>query len=72
MRPVPEMILAALRGSDDPDRRIIAMLSARHNARFWDCCFSKTTASESPVVNLELFRYLSWRSGRDLNPRPPA
>jgi hypothetical protein len=29
MRPVPETILAAGRGNDDPDRRIIAMLSAR-------------------------------------------
>jgi len=33
MRPVPETILAAGRGSDDPDRRIIAMLSARQNAQ---------------------------------------
>jgi hypothetical protein len=32
MRPVPETILAAGRGSDDPDRRVIAMLSARQNA----------------------------------------
>ena len=33
MRPVPETILAAGRGSDDPDRRIIAMLGARVRVR---------------------------------------
>jgi hypothetical protein len=33
MRPVPETILAAGRGSDDPDRRVIAMLSARQNTQ---------------------------------------
>ena len=41
MRPVPETILAAGRGNDDPDRRIIAMLSARQNARFLESCCSK-------------------------------
>jgi hypothetical protein len=49
MRPVPEVILAAGHGNDDPDRRIIAMLSARQHARFSDCCCSKTAASEVPV-----------------------
>ena len=32
MRPVPETLLAAGRGSDDPDRPTVAMLSARQNA----------------------------------------
>jgi hypothetical protein len=49
MRPVPETILAAGRGSDDPDRRIIAMLSARQDARFLESCCSKTAASEGLV-----------------------
>jgi hypothetical protein len=49
MRPVPESIIAAGRGNDDPDRRIIAMLSARQNARFLESCCSKTAASEGPV-----------------------
>jgi hypothetical protein len=33
MRPVPETILAAGRGNDDPDRRIVAMPSARQNTQ---------------------------------------
>ena len=45
----PPAILAAGRGSDDPDRRVIAMLSARHNARFSEGCCSKTAANEGPV-----------------------
>jgi hypothetical protein len=49
MRPVPESILAAGRGSDDPDRRIVAMLSARQDTRFSESCCSKTAASEGPV-----------------------
>ena len=49
MRPVPETILAAGRGNDDPDRRIIAMLSARQDARFSASCCSKTAASEGPM-----------------------
>jgi integrase len=41
MRPVPESIIAAGRGNDDPDRRVIAMLSARQNARFWRVAAAK-------------------------------
>lgn len=37
------------RGSDDPDRRIVAMLSARQDVRFSESCCSKTAASEGPV-----------------------
>jgi hypothetical protein len=48
MRPVPETILAAGRGNDDPDRRVVAMLSARQNARLSEGCCSKTAASEGP------------------------
>ena len=56
MRPVPESILAAGRGSDDPDRRIVAMLSARQDTRFSESCCSKTAASEGPVGD---FRVIS-------------
>jgi hypothetical protein len=35
MRPVPEVITAAGHGIDDPDRRVIAMLSARQLAARW-------------------------------------
>ena len=48
MRPVPEMILAEGRGSDDPDRRFIAMLSARQNAPTNDTRSSKIAANEGP------------------------
>ncbi len=56
MRPVPETILAAGRGSDDPDRRIIAMLSARQDTRFSESCCSKTAANEGPMGD---FRVIS-------------
>ena len=49
MRPASETILAAGRGNDDPDRRIIAMLSVRQDAQFSESCCSKTAASEGPV-----------------------
>jgi hypothetical protein len=48
MRPVPETILAAGRGSDDPDRRIIAMLSAPQNALLNDTRCSKIAVNEGP------------------------
>ncbi len=48
MRPVPETILAAGRGNDDPDRRIIAMLSARQNAALNDTRCSKIAVNEGP------------------------
>jgi len=48
MRPVPETILAAGRGNDDPDRRIVAMLSARQNAHLNDTRCSKTAVNEGP------------------------
>ena len=41
-------ILAAGRGSDDPDRRIIAMLSARQNALLNDTRCSKIAVNEGP------------------------
>ena len=49
MRPLPETILAAGRGNDDPDRRIIAMLSARQNATLNDTRCSKIAVNEGPV-----------------------
>jgi integrase len=48
MRPLPETILAAGRGNDDPDRRIIAMLSARQNATLNDTRCSKIAVNEGP------------------------
>lgn len=48
MRPVPETILAAGRGNDDPDRRIVAMLSARQNALLNDTRCSKIAVNEGP------------------------
>lgn len=46
MRPLPETILAAGRGSDDPDRRVIAMLSARQNGRMNGARCSQVAAEE--------------------------
>jgi integrase len=46
MRPLPEGILAAARGHGDPDRRIIAMLSARQNALVNDPRCSQVAADE--------------------------
>jgi hypothetical protein len=46
MRPVPETILAAGRGSDDPDRRVIAMLSARQNTQMNGARCSQVAAEE--------------------------
>jgi integrase len=46
MRPLPEGILAVQRGNDDPDRRIIAMLSARQNALVNDPRSSQIAANE--------------------------
>jgi hypothetical protein len=43
---LPETILAAGRGNDDPDRRIITMLSARQNAHLNDTRCSKTAVNE--------------------------
>ena len=48
MRPVPETILAAGRGSDDPDRRVIAMLSARQNAQMNGARCSQVAAEDGP------------------------
>ena len=50
MRPVPEVILAAGRGNDDPDRRVIVMLSARQNAHVNDTRCSKIAVNEGPRV----------------------
>jgi len=46
MRPLPEGILAVQRGQDDPDRRVIAMLSARPNALLNDPRCSQIAANE--------------------------
>jgi hypothetical protein len=46
MRPAPDVILAAGRGNDDPDRRIVAMLSARQNTLLSDPHCSKLAANE--------------------------
>jgi hypothetical protein len=65
MRPVPETILAAGRENDDPDRRVIAMLSARQNARFLESCCSSTAASEGPGDKSRIITLRRGRSGRD-------
>jgi integrase len=52
MRPLPDGIIAASRGYDDPDRRIIAMLSARQNVQMNDARCSQVAANEgSPRQN---------------------
>jgi integrase len=43
---VPETILAAGRGNDDPDRRVIAMLSARRNGQMNGARCSQVAAEE--------------------------
>ena len=57
MRPVPGTILAAGRGSDDPDRRVIAMLSARQNVqmnapRCSQVAAEEGSAKETAVLSL--------------------
>jgi hypothetical protein len=47
MRPVPAVILAAGRGNDDPDRQIVATLSARQAAPVSDPHCSKSSAARS-------------------------
>jgi integrase len=48
MRPLPDSILAIGRGHDDPDRRIIAMLSARQNVLVNDLRCSQIAAEDRP------------------------
>jgi len=57
MRPLPEGILAAGRGNDDPDRRIIAMMSARQNVRMnvphcSELAANEGSAKESTLISL--------------------
>jgi len=47
LRPVPETILAVGRGNDDPDRRIVAMLSARPNTQLNDTRCGKIAVNET-------------------------
>jgi integrase len=48
LRPLPELILSAQRGHDDPDKKVIAMLSARRS-----CVPRGSHVAAEPVVNQE-------------------
>jgi hypothetical protein len=52
LRPLPESVLAAGRGHDDPDRRVIAMLAARANClqRGSGVAVNRGRSDESPAV----------------------
>jgi integrase len=47
MRPLPEGIVAVGRGNDDPDRRVISMLSARQTITVSDPHCSNVAANEA-------------------------
>jgi len=75
MRPLPEPVLRAQRGHDDPAQKIIAMLDARQ------LCWtdsqdshgqSVAKATQTRLTKTKRFSSVKWRSGRDSNPRPPA